>query len=121
LNSVTFSPDSRRVLLGGGNGQIEVYQITAQDQKAKVEKLKGPPRAKGSAASLLFSPDGETLYSAGGDIIHVWEGGAWRHRTSFRGKCAALSLEGKLLAVGGQEELEVVTLWRLSGPSPPAP
>lgn len=99
--AAAFSPDGRRLALGGFNeypqGAVWIYDtadwsllldITAQGQTVQ---------------SLVFSPDGGRLYSSGSDgRIRVWNAADGALVTSFQsGRQAnrlALSPEGSLLA-----------------------
>lgn len=69
INSVTFSPDGRRVGVATGHGQVLVWDIDTGDTVFKVEC----PRGIG-ARYMCFSPDGKHVVAASAaDDVAVWE------------------------------------------------
>jgi WD40 repeat protein len=68
VNSVAFSPDSKRIVSGGGDGTVKVW-----DAERGTETLS----FKGNTSwisSVTFSPDGKRIASAGGDgMVRVWD------------------------------------------------
>jgi len=59
--TVAFSPDGRRIAVGGGAEEIHVYNTETAE---RVASLKG---FEGGIYSVVFSPGGEQLAAAGFD------------------------------------------------------
>jgi WD40 repeat protein/serine/threonine protein kinase len=72
--SVAFSPDSRRLASGDGDGILKLWDL-ATGQEALTLREHGA----GWVASVAFSPEGHRLVSAGHDgTVRVWDGRPWR-------------------------------------------
>ncbi len=106
FHCVTFSPDGRQVLAGGGDwnpGGINQVTIWDVASKKQVLKLVGHQNA---ILSICFSPDGKTIATGSVDnTIRLWDAESGKHRKSFRGHShwvegLAFSADGKTLVSG---------------------
>jgi len=103
--AVAFSPDGNTLASGDHLGELHLWDV-ATGKRAK--KLEGRHTR---LSSLVFSPDGEWLYTGGGPgadsiTIRVWDvdtGEVFSKSASNDSvNCLALSPDGKLLASGGE-------------------
>jgi WD40 repeat protein len=114
ITSVAFSPDSKILASGSGDGDntIILWDVTSRQPTS--------PRLIGHtdlivSYSAAFSPDGQTLASAGGHEFILWDvtsrqpiGQTITSQTGFI-ENVAFSPDGKTLATGGDE----LILWDL--------
>ncbi len=69
--AVAFSPDGRRVLTGGGTGELTVRLWDTATGKAILPPFSGHG---GGSRCVAFFPDGRRATSCGGDnLVRVWE------------------------------------------------
>ncbi len=81
IKALAFSPDGKAIAVGTSVGQVKVFDAktgaliqSLDDEKAKEadkqtpDKFKAVRRALGNVHALAFSPDGNTLVTAGGAI-----------------------------------------------------
>jgi WD40 repeat protein len=101
--SISFSPDSKRVALGSGQG-IHLLEV-ADGSLVAVAKKPGltPYRA-------VFSPDGATLASVGGGSwVHLWDGATGQYLRGFAQadgvEALAWSRDGERIITGGDDPL----------------
>lgn len=69
VDSATFSPDGRRLLVASGDGNQKKMQIWDTDSGAVLAVLKGSPAALDRSS---FSPDGRRILTADGNHVRVW-------------------------------------------------
>ena len=100
LNSCSFSPDGRLLVAAGEGGELKVYKVTPQGDPVRVERGEGSELYPGATDALVFSPDGKRLFAPGSDQIRVWEVPGWRKGPILKGRCLALSRDGKTMAIG---------------------
>jgi WD40 repeat protein len=99
---VTFSPDSRLLVLGGDDMQLWDVQTRKHHHTLADSKLD---------TYAVFSPDGKTLatgrsYRSDKRLVKLWDVGTWRCRATLAGHKGrlwnlAFSPDGKTLASGG--------------------
>ena len=98
-----FSPDGRRLVTGGRDGVVRVFDTE------HYEELVGLKGHSGYVKELTWSPDGETLVSASGDTtLRIWD-----VRNAHQ-RLAAKSVRERLVS----EVSEHVTGWLSREPDP---
>lgn len=103
-----FSPSSRRVLVGAGDGRAAVYDVKTS-RRLLALSVRGPVVA-GS-----FSPDGREVLVAGGGrvLVHGLDGDTTRLVLRHRGvRTAAFSTNGDAVASAGADH--DIRVWRVA-------
>jgi WD40 repeat protein len=115
---VAFRSDQRAIASSGPEGVI-VRDISDPDNVVLLDMTLRDHYAR----TMLFSPDGKTLFTGGDDVL-VWDmSSAWQPRrygtalgTGNGVRSLAISTDGETLAVGSEKE---VTLWNVEDPAHP--
>lgn len=106
IDSVTFSPDSKRIACGSESGIVRVWDV-ATGRNVSTFNVNGS--ASGSAAArpvktLLFSPDGKTLVTADNadSTLAVWDVASGQKVTTLTAgtgnvASAAFAMDGTLI------------------------
>jgi WD40 repeat protein len=120
VRHVAFAPDGKTLATAGSRDRV-----VALWDAATGKRLATGEGHTADVSAVLFAPDGKTLLSVGGDgTVRVWDPATMKTRARFpyltgfsltgpRGTFAALSPDGKRLAIGFDE---VVGLWDVPGP-----
>ncbi len=108
-SSLAFSPDGKTLAAGTWDGKIRLW-----NSETGVSKGTLTGQHTDWVNRLIFTPDGETLISAGsywqGDgTIQLWDTKTWRHRATLPQKimdsAITLSPDGSVLASGHSNEI----------------
>lgn len=117
LTSVAMSADGRYLAVGGGNGDVDVWDVGVTGPARRVgAPITGHTR---SVVSLTFSPDGRTLVTASGITAQLWDvvdrNVPTRVDTFPTGdlRGAGFGADSALVATGGEQGM---ALWDRSDP-----
>jgi WD40 repeat protein len=107
---LAFAPDGRRLLSGGADGTLRLWDL---EKGRQLSVLRGH---SGKVWSVAFTPDGHAALSAGKDkVVRLWdlERGEQRHAWPDRtNRALALSADGRLVLTGSVAD-GMVRLWEL--------
>jgi WD40 repeat protein len=104
IHGVAISPDGKVVVSSSwSEWDVRVWDVEKGEQ---VGTLKGH---SGVVGTILFSPDGKTLASAGDNSVRIWDVDTGATRQILRGhqkqvESVAISGDGRVLASGGFDE-----------------
>jgi WD40 repeat protein len=119
VRSVAFSPaDSNALASADWSGGLLVWDVRARDV------VVDPEDDSDSLESVVFSPDGDTLASAGNDgVISLRDAASGKERARLEGHDGAIyelafSSDGRTLASAGSDR--TVRLWDTERPQTPA-
>ena len=110
---LSFSPDSRRLVVGYMDGSLSIYD-------PHTGKQDGRPLQTCHSEAISFSPDGSLLAVATGNEVVLWDAASWQRLRAFRtGQAFVRSLAfhptGCLLATAG--DVPTLSLWDVEGRS----
>ena len=112
VRSVAFNPNGNYIASGCASGIIRLWDaVTRQPIRTLNEPKNGRIE---SAYSIVFSPDGKTLFCGTGDGIHLWDAHTGEHKLMLTGHTSfvddiALSSDGNILASGSRDN--TIRLW----------
>ena len=111
VRSVAFNPNGNYIASACASGIIRLWDA---DTRQPIRTLNEPKNGQiESAYSIVFSPDGKTLFSGTDDGIHLWDAHTYEHKrmliehTDFVDPIV-LSMDGNILASGGGD---IIRLW----------
>lgn len=109
--ALAVSPDGRRLVTGGCQGTINVWDSTTG---AAMDEWKGHA---GQVNALAISPDGRWIASGGRDkTLRLWDARTGSHRILQEGReyvnCVGFSPDAARLAAGGQGR--ILTFWNVA-------
>jgi WD40 repeat protein len=111
FHCVTFSPDGKRVLAGGGDwkaggiAQVNVWDVASRKQ---IQKLNGHDKP---ILALAYSHDGKRIATGSLDsVINLWDGESGRWIKALRGhtnwvESVSFSADDKMLVSGGHDRM----------------
>ena len=111
VRSIAFNPNGDSIASGDASGIIRLWDA---DTRQPIRTLNAPKNGKiASVYSMVFSPDGKTLFSGTDDDIHLWDAHTGEHKLMLTGhtgfvKHIALSSDGNILA---SEDNDTIHLW----------
>ncbi len=106
LMAAAFAPDSKTVMIGDEKGVLHYWSLAT---KAETRTLH--TTFKGSLSNVAFSPDGKTLvatYLSTSNATMIWNTADWIAQTESEYNSAAFSKDGKLLALGGRDNIKLI-------------
>jgi RNA polymerase sigma factor (sigma-70 family) len=112
-NTVTFSPDGKRVAAAGGPNSLTAAVLVWDTATGK--ELLSIPMRDGRITALEFSPSGRTLAGANYEAVRLWDAATGATLRDLKGhgnsevERIAFAPDGKLLASGGRDR--TVCLW----------
>jgi eukaryotic-like serine/threonine-protein kinase len=111
--TVAFSPDSLRLVSGGGEQAARDDHIVIWDLASDMPK-RMIPFPDGGVTSVAFSPDGRQVAAAGGNVARIWDVETGEALVSFAGHQGGVRKvvyqgDGGGLATGGQDL--TIRLW----------
>ena len=112
VSSVALSKDGKQAIVGGADGLVHVFDIAAAPRETALI-----PAHLSGVGALVYSPDGSTFATCGGDkLVKLWkvESPAPTLIKEFKGhsnpvSSVAFSNDGRLLASGGGDL--IVKVW----------
>ena len=111
VRSIAFNPNGDYIASGDASGIIRLWDA---DTRQPIRTLNEPKNGQiQSVYSMVFSPDGKTLFCGTDDDIHIWDAHTGEHKLMLTGHTGfvehiALSLDGKILA---SEDGDTIHLW----------
>lgn len=103
VNAVAFSPDGRRIAVGGMNRQVQVCELATGQERLLLKGHTAP------IWSVGFSPEGRRIVTAGADaVVKVWETTTGKELLTLNGHsnavfAAAFSPNGRQIATSGDD------------------
>ena len=116
VTGISYSPDGRRLATSSRDGTVKLWDL---DNGRELRTYRWHQQGEDDAGNVLkvpnvaFSPDGKTVASSGGKLIHVWDAATGETRHTLKGHAAAarglaFSPDGKTLVTGGDDRKVIV-------------
>jgi WD40 repeat protein len=129
--SVSFSPDGKRLVSGGQDGTVRVWEVASLQERAvfrrdRIRQRFAPPERpdrpepERMVRSVSFAPDSLSVVSGGLDgVVRMWNFSSQKEEVTELDvrpplDAVAASADGRTLVVAGK--LNVVRVWRLGDP-----
>ena len=125
VDSVAFSPDGERIVSGGADGTLRLWDLQGQQIGDPFEGHEGEEPLFKRVTSVAFSPDGERIVSGGSDgTLRLWDLQGQQIGDPFEGHegeeplfkrvtSVAFSPDGERIVSGGSDG--TLRLWDLQG------
>jgi roadblock/LC7 domain-containing protein len=121
--AIAFSPDGK-ILAAGDSLSLQLLDASTGAASKVLVDVKGSTQSAATTAtrSLVFSPDGQTLASAGpANVVTLWTVSSGQQAATLTGTATqinsvAFSPDGEYLAGGGQDD---ITVWELPAATSP--
>src|SRR5262249_26025675 len=108
---VTFSPDGSRILSGGEDHTLRLWDVP------NGREIRGMPGHKNTICCVAFTPDGDRALSSGTDqTVRMWDLNIGREVGCFdrsTNRSAAFSTDGKLAVTGSLYD-GMVRVWEVA-------
>jgi hypothetical protein len=109
ITLLTFAPDGKVLASCDATGRLRLWEVASGRERRQITVPSGQ-----RLACCLFSPDGRALLTGGADnTLRLWEVASGKERQRFPilqapVTCAALTPDGKTLAVAAEDQLALV-------------
>ena len=111
VRSIAFNPNGDYIASGDASGIVRLWDA---DTRQPIRTLNEPKNGQiHSVYSMVFSPDGKTLFCGTANDIHIWDAHTGEHKLMLTGhkgfvEHIALSSDGNILA---SEDGDTIHLW----------
>lgn len=109
--AATFSPDSKLIAIGDIRGGIYLWDVKKKTETKRI-KLEGGSEV--AVMGLVFANNGKLLISSHWSRtypeVRIWDTQNWIYTTEKNFRCAAVSSNGKILALGGDGQVKLIDL-----------
>ena len=114
FNSVSFSPDGKRLLSASPGGPVLIWDVKSGKVLKQIQVPKEADAEGGGASCAAFSPDGKRIVS-GGDGVRVWDAESGEELRKYEGHTklvlsVAYLPDGKRIASASEDGS--VRIWR---------
>ncbi len=116
VTGMSYSPDGRRLATSSRDGTVKVWNL---DNGRELLTYRGHQSGDDDPTNVLkvpnvaFSPDGKSVASSGGKLIHLWDAATGKLAQTLKGHTAsarglAFTPDGKTLVTGGDDRKVIV-------------